>query len=104
MTNTNLLARGDNFSFIGWKSYKQIKKKAMEQEFSWSGLLISLSIAFFIVLASAQLLSLFYQSMEKTRQHEFFINQNIYHLENIQHINQHAGIKFYISDKFKYTA
>lgn len=38
---------------IGWKTYKIIKKKAMEQEFSWSGLLISLSIAFFVVVAAA---------------------------------------------------
>lgn len=41
----------------GWKYYNSIKKKAMEQEFSWSGLLLSLSIAFFIVVISAFFLS-----------------------------------------------
>ncbi len=45
-----------NLERIGWKYYNTIRKKAVEQEFSWSGLLISLSIAFFIVALSALLL------------------------------------------------
>jgi hypothetical protein len=53
---------------LGWKYYSQIKKKAMEQEFSWSGLIISLSIAFFIVIAAAQGLSITYQSISLERQ------------------------------------
>ena len=51
-------------SHINWKQYNLIKKKAMEQEFSWSGLVLSLSIAFFIVIASAFLLSSFYSVIE----------------------------------------
>jgi hypothetical protein len=50
---------------IGWKYYNTIKKKAMEQEFSWSGLFLSLSIAFFIVIFAALMLSFFYQSLQK---------------------------------------
>jgi len=47
---------------ISWRYYNKLKKKAMEQEFSWSGLVLSLSIAFFIVIVSAILLSLAYNS------------------------------------------
>ena len=86
MENTNILARGNGFVFIGWKSYNQIKKKAMEQEFSWSGLVISLSIAFFVVLASAQGLNMAYQSLEKSGGKNL-TNQNIYYLENSKNIN-----------------
>ncbi len=59
----------------------------MEQEFSWSGLFISLSIAFFIVLACAQGLNLIYQSFEATIKHEKFYHQKLYHLENIKYVN-----------------
>lgn len=38
---------------LSWKSYQLLRKKAMEQELSWSGLVISLSIAFFLVVACA---------------------------------------------------
>jgi len=48
---------------ISWKSYHNIKKKAMEQEFSMSGLIISLSIAFLIVVATSQALRLIYDSI-----------------------------------------
>ncbi|NTU98561.1 hypothetical protein HGA64_00955 [Candidatus Falkowbacteria bacterium] len=51
------------FGSLTWRSYNSIKKKAMEQEFSLSGLVLSLSIAFFIVIGSAQALSLSYQTM-----------------------------------------
>lgn len=74
----------DNFNFVGWKSYNRIKKKAMDQEFSLSGLLISLSIAFFIVLTSAQILNLIFQSLETSKNHENFLNQKIYKIENIK--------------------
>ncbi len=66
---------------IGWKYYNQIKKKAMEQEFSWSGLLLSLSIAFFIVIVTALLLSLFYQSWENANFREKVYNNHFYRLE-----------------------
>lgn len=54
---------GMNLEHIGWKYYNQIRKKAMEQEFSWAGLCISLSIAFFIVIATALVLKLAYISL-----------------------------------------
>jgi len=90
-TNTNLLARENDLNFIGWKSYKQIKKKAMEQEFSWSGLSLSLSIAFLVVITSAYILNFFYNSIEDARKHEYFLNQKIYHLESSEHINQQSS-------------
>jgi len=66
---------------ISWKYYNQIKKKAMEQEFSWSGLLISLSIAFFVVIACAQGLKTVYQTMETSQQHLQFMSEKVYRLE-----------------------
>lgn len=65
---------------IGWKYYNSIKKKAMESEFSWSGLIISIFIAFFIVLITAYSLSLLHSSYKKTRIQNT-INGNIYSLE-----------------------
>ena len=65
-TNANITENhGEAIGHIGWKYYNTIKKKAMEQEFSWSGLFLSLSIAFFIVISSALILSFLYQSLEK---------------------------------------
>jgi len=78
MTNTNSL----NFGHLSWKSYNLIKKKAMEQEFSWSGLLISLSIAFFIVISCAQALNLIHQSMVRKNHEQQSQYQQIYRLEN----------------------
>lgn len=88
MANINI--QSNVLGHIGWKYYNTVKKKAMEQEFSWSGLLISLSIAFFIVLACAQILSLTYKSLTTARNHEVFLEQKIYYLENIEHINIQA--------------
>ena len=79
-------AAGLDFGSLGWRYYNQIKKKAMEQEFSWSGLVLSLSIAFFIVVFSAFLLSLMHTAVVKT--HEFRqVKQNIYQLEAV---NSHS--------------
>lgn len=64
----------------GWKYYNSIKKKAMEQEFSCAGLLLSMSIAFFIVVITAYSLNLLHTSFKKT-QLEQRINQQIYLLE-----------------------
>ncbi|MDD5032118.1 MAG: hypothetical protein PHR36_03680 [Patescibacteria group bacterium] len=91
MINSNILANNSGLNFIGWKSYNRIKKKAMEQEFSWSGLIVSLSIAFFIVIASAQILSAVYQSMEEAKLKNNLVNQNIYRLESAELINSQAG-------------
>ncbi len=66
----------------GWKYYNTIKKKAMEQEFSWSGLVLSLSIAFFIVIASSLSLNMLKNSILSTGISESN-NQNIYRLENM---------------------
>ena len=70
-----------NLEHIGWKNYNTIKKKAMEQEFSWSGLLISLSIAFFIVIISALFLNFIFNSVEAKKQNQSSVvikNINIY--------------------------
>ncbi|MCX6796637.1 MAG: hypothetical protein NTW06_04025 [Candidatus Falkowbacteria bacterium] len=50
----------------------------MEQKFSWSGLIISLSIAFFIVIAAALVLSICNQSLEAGKvQAQFTAEKNI---------------------------
>lgn len=90
MTHT---AKVNAFGHIGWKYYNTIKKKAMEQEFSWSGLLISLSIAFFIVLISAGILSLMQKSIISAQGHERYINQKVYRLESNKHLNPRASEK-----------
>ncbi|MBI4779467.1 hypothetical protein HY797_03380 [Candidatus Falkowbacteria bacterium] len=76
-----------NLGNIGWKYYNTIKKKAVEQEFSWSGLLISLSIAFFIVAISALLLNFIFNSMEAGGHRPGLVNKNIYYLEKTIQIN-----------------
>lgn len=80
MGNINISSFGRiNFEYSGWKYYKEIKKKAMEQEFSWSGFFISMSIAFFIVIITASCLSVIYQTFDKNIPQ--FRNMNIYRLE-----------------------
>ena len=59
-------AQNIDISRIGWRYYNHIKKKAMEQEFSWTGLVLSLSIAFFIVIASSICLSFLYSLAVET--------------------------------------
>jgi len=82
--------QADRFGYGGWKHYNTIKKKAMEREFSWSGLIISLSIAFFIVFISSQLLNFAYMSISAAKNHEEFLDRKIYYLEDAKHINIHA--------------
>lgn len=63
-TREMLLGRnGINVGHVGWRYYNEIRKKAMEQEFSLSGLVVSLSIAFFIVVGAALILKLAYISL-----------------------------------------
>ena len=88
MANTNI--QSNVLGHIGWKYYNTVKKKAMEQEFSWSGLAISLSIAFFIVVACSLILSFVYISIEKAKYNENISEQKIYHLESVKHINIQA--------------
>lgn len=52
---------------FGWKSYRLLRKKAMEQELSWSGLIISISIAFFIVATCATALRVIVTSLEEKK-------------------------------------
>jgi len=82
---------------IGWKYYNSIKKKAMEQEFSWAGLLLSMSIAFFIVTITAYSLTLLHTSFQKT-QLEQKINQQIYSLEVSQDVSEKHYIQVDIID------
>lgn len=89
MTNTSTL-RANALKHNGWKYYNTIKKKAMEQEFSWSGLAVSMSIAFFIVITCAITLNLTYESIMKSKRAEAVPEQKIYYLENQNHINTRA--------------
>jgi len=75
--------QSDCFSLehIGWKYYNTIKKKAVEQEFSLSGLFISLSIAFFIVALSALALRFILLSIETNPYRQESLNKKVYYLE-----------------------
>lgn len=90
MPNTSVKANNLDFKHIGWKSYNNILKKAVEQEFPGKagGLLISLSIAFFIVIISAFALSFLYQTIEATNNHNRLFDQKIYYLETINYLPQ----------------
>lgn len=95
--NEFTLAGGFNIEQFGWKYYNQIRKKAMEQEFSWSGLVLSLSIAFFVVISASSLLRATYISMEKESAREKLLQQeNIYKLEVFNNTNKYiqpSGLK-----------
>lgn len=80
-------ANGLDLKYIGWKYYNQIRKKAMDNS-SVSGLIISMSIAFFIVIAASTVMRFTYISLEKPGVEEKFIQQRIYQLEVFSHINQ----------------
>ena len=97
------VSQPENFFNIrknGWKYYNNIKKKAMEQEFSWAGLLLSMSIAFFIVIITAYSLTLLHTSFKKTKL-EQRINQQIYSLEAIQDESKKHYIQVDIIDLSK---
>jgi hypothetical protein len=79
METTNI--RGADSVFLGWVGrcfYNNFQKKAMEQEFSWSGLVLSLSIAFFVVVFSVLSLNLVYRASYQAR-HQRQLNS---YLEN----------------------
>jgi hypothetical protein len=92
MAKANIRVNGSDFEQIGWKYYNTILKKAMEQEFSWSGLSISLSIAFFVVIASAQALSLTYQSLIKAESSDTMMDARVYQMERSEIRNAVYGI------------
>ena len=84
MSISNFSPSGSNLVFLGnfgWKYYNQVKNKAMEPEFSWSGLVVSLSIAFFVVSATAQGLNLVLHSINKNKQPSPVIDK-VYYLES----------------------
>jgi hypothetical protein len=61
MKNQNLTA--NNF-FIGWKEHNSAKEKVIDSKLSGkNGLIISVSIAFFVVIIGAQLLKVVYASL-----------------------------------------
>lgn len=90
MINSNIKTNYFNWGNIGWKYFQQIKKKAVDENMSWSGLVFSLSIAFFIVFISAQGLNLIYQSIQMDNFNQL-PNQNIYKLENYNQLNSDAS-------------
>lgn len=51
-------------SWNNWQSYQLIRKKAVEQELSWSGFIVSMSIAFFLVIVCSLSLRMVAQSLE----------------------------------------
>lgn len=77
------LASVGNF---GWKYYNQIRGKAMEQEFSWSGLALSLSIAFFVIIATAQGLNLAFHSINNKQAES--TSDKVYFLESAMRPNE----------------
>jgi hypothetical protein len=86
MTNLSISSLGSiDFGHLGWRYYHNIKKKAMEQEFSWSGLVISLSIAFFIVIVCAYGLNLAYHSVTAVQDKIKMQELRIYRLEAVDH-------------------
>ncbi len=74
MASANYEIKSHSF---GWRSCQNIKKKAMDQEFSWTGLALSLSIAFFMVLISAYFLNSLYSSVSQNEK-----ENNIFSFEN----------------------
>lgn len=81
-----------NLYHTGWKYYNSIKKKAMEQEFSWSGLVLSLSIAFFIVIGSALILNSIYKSISYKQLLDKRAN-GLYRIESINNSAEFLNIK-----------
>lgn len=71
---------------ISWRYYNKLKKKAMEQEFSWSGLVLSLSIAFFVVIVSAMLLSLVYNSIATGKELPKLMQADTIYAEEVREI------------------
>jgi hypothetical protein len=89
-----------NFEHIGWKYYNNIKKKAMEQEFSWTGLFLSLSIAFFIVIFTAVCLSVFYQAVIGGTMRADLENR-FYKLERGQSYENYIQVEMISQEKIK---
>ncbi|MFA6393579.1 MAG: hypothetical protein WCW25_01785 [Patescibacteria group bacterium] len=61
MQNQNAGAGLRSIGSVSWRYYNLIRKKAMDKEPGFSGLLLSMSIAFFIVIGGAEGLSFTYK-------------------------------------------
>ena len=46
---------------LTWRACREVKKRAMDQEFTWNGLVFSLSIAFFVVFGASSALNSLYE-------------------------------------------
>jgi hypothetical protein len=93
MENTNTLADRNSSCFIGWKSYKTLEKKTMEQEFSWSGFLISMAIVFFVVLIISFSFKAFYNSLSESKENNLFLNQRTFNLSENFNLKSFLGVK-----------
>ena len=96
--STTSTSNGLSLGHVGWKYYSEIKKKAMDKEFSWSGLLISLSVAFFIVILASFCLHFIYISWEQTNV-RFFSQDNLYLLEDMHNNHNYIQIELLSSEK-----
>lgn len=76
MASANVL----DFKHIGWKYYNQIRKKVMDES-SVSGLFVSLSIAFFIVIFAASFFRICFLSIEQPGAGQKIIQEKFYQLE-----------------------
>lgn len=94
-----------NFEHVGWKYYNNIKKKAMEQEFSWSGLILSLSIAFFVVIFSAACLNLVHQALAGAALRAE-MEKKFYRLENVgpQSSENYIQVEYISKEKIRNLA
>ena len=88
MEQPNIHANEIGYKHIGWKTYNTIIKKAVEQEFSGQigGLVVNLSIAFFIVIISAFTLNLDYESIQTANKQNQLENKAYQHLETIKYL------------------
>ncbi len=88
MEFTHSPAHALGLKHIGWKTYNSIVKKAVDQEFSGraGGLIINLSIAFFIVIVSAYILNFIHQSLQTSFNMSSRWQDRVYQLETIKYL------------------
>ena len=103
MHTANITGAEIDFGHVGWRYYNIVKKKAMEREFSWSGLVVSLSVAFFIVIASSFFLSVMHNSVTHTQlpwlaQAEEESRAQLIEADNRNYLDPYLQV-FYINDK-----
>ena len=77
------------FGYTTWKSCNDLRKKAVEQEFTWSGFVISLSIAFLFVYSSSLGFNTLYEkslSQKDEQQNQIILIDNV--LDNATVLSQ----------------